>query len=94
MCVCVCVCVCVCARARSLTFVLLAKGNFTMEPNEQNQHLEKYVYTNTTKMFSKFGCQTRTFCNKKEEKMVSQAWVRQSLVTTSHESRPSVFLLA
>ena len=28
-------------QARSLTFVLLAIGNFTMGPNEQNQHFEE-----------------------------------------------------
>ena len=31
------------------------------------------------KMFAKFGCQTQFFCNKKEKKMVSKAWVRQTI---------------
>ena len=31
------------------------------------------------KTFAKFGCQTRSFCNRKEEKTVSQAWVRQTI---------------
>ena len=32
-----------------------------------------------SKMFAKFGCQARTFCNKKEEKAVSQFMVRQTI---------------
>ena len=38
--------------------------------NEQNQHfteLRSKVGHSDPKWFAKFGCQTRTFCNKKEE---------------------------
>ena len=37
------------------------------------------------KMFAKFGCQTHTFCNKKEGKMISQAWVRQTIGIAEHQ---------
>ena len=37
------------------------------------------------KMFVKFECQTRTFCNTKEEKKtVSQAWVIKTLIIDYH----------
>ena len=60
-----------------------------MGPNEQNQHFAEFrqivhTFINTQlsapKMFAKFGCQTQTICNKKEEKTVTQAWVRQAIV--------------
>ena len=41
------------------------------------------------KMFAKVGCQTQTFSNRKEEKTVSQAWVRQTLVPKGKVNRLS-----
>ena len=39
-----------------------------------------YKRLSAPKMFAKFGYHTRTFCNKREGKPVSQACVRQTLV--------------
>ena len=55
-------------------------ANFTMGPNEQNQHFaelrQKSMFMHTRgsapKRSAKFGRQKRTFCGKKEEKAVSQ----------------------
>ena len=64
-------------------------ANFTMGPNEQNHYFAElrqnvclYIYTRLSvpKMFAKFGYQTRTSRDKKDEKMVSQAWFRQTVV--------------
>ena len=60
-----------------------------MAPNEQNQHFAEFrqkvcLYVNNLisapTMFAYLDtCQTQTFCNKKEEKTVSQDWVRQTI---------------
>ena len=51
-------------------------ANFTMGPNEQNQHFAELrqkvcLYIHAVKRFAKFEWQKRTFCRKKEEKAVS-----------------------
>ena len=76
-------------------------ANFTMGPNEQSQHFSElrqtsmFIHTRlrAPKMFVKVGCKTRTFCNKKEEKKVSQAWTTTTTVTRKRVQRTESPLL-
>ena len=48
----------------------------------QSRHTKMHIknFKDLKKMFAKFGCPTRTFRNKKEEKTVSLDLVRQTLL--------------
>ena len=65
------------------------RANLQFGPTEQINILRScdkksmFIHTRVSapKIFAKFGCQRRIFCNRKEEKTVSQAWLRLTLET-------------
>ena len=80
-----------------LTFELLALGKFYNGTwwakltfcGVETKSTFIHTWLSAPKMFAMFGCQTQTFSNKKEEKIIRQAWVRQIWDWTRDPMPPS-----